>query len=107
MAETTRVLALRITDEDVRRAAGAMPHSDTTCQVPIEDCQRQRLLDAHGVLTAAAYALRARWVAEALDEAAGRLHAQVAEQRGTTWDSLRHAADVVDALAAEYRAGTR
>jgi hypothetical protein len=61
-----------ILDEDIRRAAGAMPHDDAGCQDPIGACQQQRLDDAARVLAAAAPALYGRWVAEAFEREAAQ-----------------------------------
>jgi hypothetical protein len=59
-----------ISDEDVRRAAGAMPHDDAGCPSPVDVCQRQRLDNAARVLAAAAPALYGRWVTEAFEREA-------------------------------------
>lgn len=51
--------------------------------------------------------LTGRWVGKQLDQMASDLRAEAPRQQSTTWDSLRHAAGMVELRAAEYRPGTR
>lgn len=93
-------------DDDVRRAAGAMPHADNTCPLPIGECQRQRLQAARAILDAAAPALRARFVADALTQTAAECGQPVDDFIG---DLTVSAVPVtrLRVLAAQYRAGER
>lgn len=95
-----------ITDEDVRRAAGAMPHDTDACSLTTYQCQRQRLVDAERVLNAAVPALRARLVAEVLN----RIAADCGQPMDDSVGDLTVSAVPVTrlrALAAQYQAGER
>jgi hypothetical protein len=100
VAETTHGL---ITDQDVTRWYEAF---EAASGVPLAEEERTDSGEVREALEAVAPGLRARWVAEALEEAAGHPTA-------TLWDDLIKrgvpAVSVTDlhALAAEYRDGTR
>jgi hypothetical protein len=95
-----------ITDEDVRRAAGAMPHTDDTCTLPIGECQWQRLQAARTILTAVAPDLRARVAAEVLTWVATECGQPLDDFIG---DLTVSAVPVtrLRVLAAQYQAGER